>query len=126
MALAQQANQYATEQAPWALVKDDPARAATVLYVLLRAIDNLKLLFTPFLPFSSQVLHELLGHEGVIAGELRFRRIEESAGNAHEVLTGDYGSWEGRWAPSELSPGQSLLEPRPLFRKLEAPAGAAA
>ena len=28
----------------------------TVLYAVLRAIDNLKLLFTPFLPFSSQTL----------------------------------------------------------------------
>ena len=37
---------------------------------------------------------------------------------AHEVLTGDYESWVGSWAPSELPAGQQLLEPRPLFRKL--------
>src|SRR5439155_13927654 len=42
MALATQVNQYVSEQAPWALVKDDRDRAATVLYVALRCIDNLK------------------------------------------------------------------------------------
>ena len=34
------------------------------------------------------------------------------------MLTGDYASWTGSWAPSELQPGQTLQEPRPLFRKL--------
>jgi hypothetical protein len=34
------------------------------------------------------------------------------------VLTGDYASWVGTWAPSELAPGQVLREPAPLFRKL--------
>jgi methionyl-tRNA synthetase len=45
--------------------------------------------------------------------------VREEDGSEHEVLTGDYASWVGRWEPSELPPGQQLLEPRPLFRKLE-------
>src|SRR5207302_34815 len=126
MALAQQANQYATEQAPWTLVKEDLPRAATVLYVLLRSIDNLKLLFAPFLPFSSQALHELLGYQSVVAGELEVRQVQEADGNTHDVLTGDYAGWTGRWEPSELPPGQPLPEPKPLFKKLDAPSGAPA
>jgi methionyl-tRNA synthetase len=112
------ANQYVAEQAPWALVKTDRDRAATVLYVALRCVDSLKTLFAPFLPFTSQVVHELLGHDGLLAGPLEFRSITEEDGSAHEVLTGDYGSWVGSWAPSELTPGRQLQEPRPLFRKL--------
>jgi methionyl-tRNA synthetase len=112
------ANQYVAEQAPWALVKTDRDRAATVLYVALRCVDSLKTLFAPFLPFTSQVVHELLGHDGLLAGPLEFRPITEEDGSAHEVLTGDYGSWVGSWAPSELMPGRQLQEPRPLFRKL--------
>ena len=73
MRLADRVNQYASDQAPWATIKTDRERAATVLYVLLRAVDNLKIIFTPFLPFSSQALHELLGYEGWIAGPLEFR-----------------------------------------------------
>ena len=61
MRLASLVNEYTSEQAPWALVKTDRERAATVLYVGLRCIDSLKMLFTPFLPFSAQRLHELLG-----------------------------------------------------------------
>ena len=111
-------NQYLAEQAPWALVKTDRDRAATVLYVALRCIDSLKTLFTPFLPFTSQVVHELLGNDGSIAGPLEIRTETESDGSTHAVLTGDYKSWVGSWQPSELAPGQVLLEPRPLFRKL--------
>ena len=118
MRLADRVNQYASDQAPWATIKTDRERAATVLYVLLRAVDNLKIIFSPFLPFSSQTLHELLGYEGWIAGPLDFRTVEED-GASHRVLTGDYASWVGRWAPSELPPGQTLAEPKPLFRKLD-------
>jgi methionyl-tRNA synthetase len=118
MRLASQSNQYLSEQAPWALLESDRERAGTVLYVALRAIDSLKILFTPFIPFSSQVLHELLGHEGTIAGELEFRTVEEDE-DSHEVLTGDYEGWTGEWKPSELVPGQKLQEPRPLFKKLD-------
>jgi methionyl-tRNA synthetase len=118
MRLADRVNQYASDQAPWATIKTDRERAATVLYVLLRAVDNLKIIFTPFLPFSSQALHELLGYEGAIAGPLEFVTVDED-GASHQVLTGDYASWVGRWAPSELPPGQALGEPKPLFRKLD-------
>jgi methionyl-tRNA synthetase len=119
MRLAEVANKYASDQAPWATIKTDRERAATVLYVLLRTVDNLKTIFTPFLPFSSQTAHELLGYEGWIAGPLEFRTVREEDGSEHEVLTGDYASWVGRWQPSELQPGQCLAEPRPLFRKLD-------
>ena len=111
------ANQYVADQAPWALVRSDRARAATVLYVALRCVDSLKTLLAPFLPFTSQVVHELLGHEGLLLGSLEFRSVDEE-GETHEVLAGDCGSTVGRWMPSELRPGQGLPEPRPLFRKL--------
>jgi methionyl-tRNA synthetase len=119
MSLARGVNEYLTRQAPWALVESDRERAGTILYVALRAIDSLKILFTPFMPFSSQVLHELLGHGGTIAGELEFRTVEEEEGRSHEVLTGDYADWIREWKPSELQPGQNLREPRPLFEKLD-------
>jgi len=99
-------------------VKNDRDRAATVLYVALRCVDSLKTLFAPFLPFTSQTVHELLGHDGWLAGPLEIRRYAEDDGSEHDVLTGDYTTWVGTWAPSELAPGQQLREPKPLFRKL--------
>jgi methionyl-tRNA synthetase len=120
MRLASLVNQFVSAQAPWSSMDDDRERAGTVLYVVLRCIDNLKLLFTPFLPFSSQVLHELLGYRGTIAGSLRFETVDEGEGSVYSVLTGDYESWTGRWEPSTLPPRQRLQEPRPLFAKLDA------
>jgi methionyl-tRNA synthetase len=119
MRLASRVNQYTNSQEPWALVKSDRERAATVLYATLRCVDNLKLLLTPFLPFSSQALHELLGHEGQIAGPIELRDVAEEDGSVHRVLTGDYESWVGRWEPSRLEPAQRVDEPRPLFKKLD-------
>ena len=118
MRLASRVNQYVSDQEPWALVKSDRDRAATVLHVALRAIDSLKLMFTPFLPFSSQRLHELLGYDTVIAGELESRRIDAEP-TSYTVLTGDYAAWSGRWEPSALPAGQELPEPQTLFVKLD-------
>jgi methionyl-tRNA synthetase len=118
MAFAREANQYLSDEAPWALLESDRERAATVLFVALRTVDSLKILLTPILPFSSQRLHELLGYEGWLAGPLEFREHSDD-GESHVVLTGDYSTWVGEWAPSELEPGRRLAKPEPLFRKLE-------
>ncbi|HUY61490.1 MAG TPA: methionine--tRNA ligase, partial [Candidatus Dormibacteraeota bacterium] len=69
MALAAQVNQYLGEQEPWRLVAGDRERAATVLHTALRCVDSLKVLLAPFLPFSAQQLHRLLGYAGDLAGE---------------------------------------------------------
>ena len=118
MALVREVNQYLSSQAPWAVLEADRERAGTILYVALRCIDNLKILLAPFLPFSSQVLHESLGHEGHIAGPLELQEVDEG-GAVHRVLTGDYDAWVGEWAPSQIQPGQRIREPAPLFRKLD-------
>jgi methionyl-tRNA synthetase len=120
MRLSSIGNQYVDHQAPWAVIKEDRDRAATILYVALRIVDSLKIIFTPFLPFSSQKLHELLGYEGWLAGPLEFRDVEEDGGEKHTILTGEYATWVGEWRSSELPPGQKLDEPETLFRKLDA------
>ncbi|MGQ9926052.1 MAG: methionine--tRNA ligase [Chloroflexaceae bacterium] len=119
MRLAAQVNTYLSEQEPWKVIKDDPERAATVWYVALRCVNSLKILFTPFLPFSSQRLHEYLGFDGYIAGPLEFKEYAEENGRSHRVLTGNYGGWIGRWEPPRLPIGQTLRQPEPLFKKLD-------
>jgi methionyl-tRNA synthetase len=118
MRIASTVNQYISDQAPWALIKTDRARAGTVLYVSLRAVDSLKTILTPFLPHTSQQVHELLGYDGTLAGPVEFREVDDD-GETHEILTGDYTGWVGGWEPSDLQPGQPLREPKPLFRKLD-------
>jgi methionyl-tRNA synthetase len=118
MRIAALGNQYVADQAPWTKLEKDRERAATNLYVALRVVDSVKMLLAPFLPFSAQRLHELLGHDDVIAGPLEFRAVHEN-GADHVVLTGDYERWDGRWEPSRLAAGQTLREPQPLFAKLD-------
>ena len=119
MHLAASVNRYVSEQAPWALLESDRARAGTVLHVALRCIDSLKVLLTPFVPFSSQRLHELLGYDGWLAGPVEIRDVREADGSSHAVLGGAYDSWIGAWTPSTIPAGQTLREPEPLFAKLD-------
>jgi len=81
-------------------------------------IDSLKVLFAPFLPFTSQKLHEYLGHDGRLFGTQKIVTYQEST-RAHEALTYDPAGATGRWTPSDLKPGQPLREPGPLFKKLD-------
>jgi methionyl-tRNA synthetase len=117
LVLAQRANQYISEQEPWKLVKTDPERAATVIFVGLRVVDSLKTLFLPFLPHSSQELHRLLGYADEIAAQPVIDEATAPDGTVRLVLTGAYPG--GGWAPSRLPIGQPLHAPVPLFRKLD-------
>ncbi len=118
MALAKDANAYLDRRAPWKTIKDDPDDAARAVYAILRVIDNLKILLAPFLPFSSQKLHEFLGYEGQLFGDLKIVEYAETT-RRHEALVYDGSTASGRWTPSALPPGQALREPQPLFVKLD-------
>jgi len=117
MTMATKVNVYLGGEQPWHTIKTDRERAGTVLYVALRCVDNLKTMFTPFLPFSSQRLHAMLGYEDVIAPQPEVRQFAEDA-SAHTVITGDYEA-VNRWLRSELRPGRKLPVPEPLFKRLD-------
>jgi methionyl-tRNA synthetase len=117
LTVAAKVNVYLGTEQPWHTIKTDRERAGTVLYVALRCVDNLKLMFTPFLPFSSQKLHRMLGYDDVIAEQPEVREVVED-GASHSVLTGDYSS-EDRWKPSTLPAGRKLPVPEALFKRLD-------
>ncbi|MGH7758987.1 MAG: methionine--tRNA ligase, partial [Candidatus Dormibacteria bacterium] len=118
MGLAARVNQYLAENEPWKLVNQDRGRAASVLHVALGCVNDLKVLLLPFLPFSSQQLHRLLGFSGEIAPMPVLAPVGEGQ-DAHSVLLGDYSTPEARWAPGRLPVGQRLGQPVALFRKLD-------
>ncbi len=93
MALAQAANRYLDDTSPWKMAKTDLAKAGTSLYTVIHVISALKTIFCPFLPFSSQAIHEYLGFKG---------KVE------------DHG-----WHILPPEPGQQLQAPSPLFIKLD-------
>jgi methionyl-tRNA synthetase len=116
--LAAEVNKYLDRAAPWFTIKTDRAAAATSLYTALRAIDSLKLLFAPFLPFSSERLHTYLGYTEPLFGSQSVETVPDSLGE-HLVLRYDGSRASGQWQPSRLEGGRALQQPAPLFRKLE-------
>ncbi|HXC78999.1 MAG TPA: methionine--tRNA ligase [Candidatus Acidoferrum sp.] len=117
MTMAAKVNVYLGTEQPWHTIKTDRARAGTVLYVALRCVDNLKLMLTPFLPFSSQKLHEMLGYQDLIAPQPEVREVDED-GVLHRVITGEYPLTD-RWHVSQLAPGHPLPQPLALFKRLD-------
>ena len=93
MALAQEANRYLDEKSPWKVIKQDRAAAAGSLFTAIAVISDLKTMLYPFLPFTSQKLHEYLGFTG---------------------SPSDNG-----WKINRPISGQQLISPQPLFVKLD-------
>ncbi len=118
MRLAGEVNKYLDEAAPWFEIKTDKSAAATTVYTALRAIDSLKVLFSPYLPFTSNRLHKYLGYEDSLFGDQFVETIQDGQGE-HDVLRYDDSMASGRWEPSQLPPGQIIEKPAPLFRKLD-------
>ncbi len=95
MGLAQAANRYLEQAAPWRAVREDKAKAGAALWTGLAVIDCLKTLLYPYIPFSSERVHTMLGFEGTV----------KDAGWA--------------WDPAATVPGRRIGRPEPLFAKLD-------
>jgi len=113
-----EANKYFSEQAPWKLRESDPDRMRTVLHVALQLVDDAKTLLTPFLPRSSQQVHEMLGGSGTWSDMPRVEEVDEAGGPSYPVITGTYDG-AARWASVPLRAGTPLAAPTPLFTKLD-------
>jgi methionyl-tRNA synthetase len=118
MRLASEVNKYLDTAGPWFEIKTDKAAAGTTIYTALKAIDTLKVLFAPFLPFTCEKLHHFLGYTMPLFGE-QFTEKQTDALGEHNVLRYNPAPATGKWQPSQLQPGQKLNPPAPLFKKLE-------
>ncbi len=61
MAAAQSVNAYLNATEPWKVVKVDADRGVAILEVALSAINGVRVLFEPFLPFTGAQLSSVLG-----------------------------------------------------------------
>jgi len=95
-----EANRYIDHAAPWTLRKTDPARMATVLYVLADAIRRLALLCQPVMP---DAMAKMLDQLAVAPASRDFAALE-----------------------SRLAPGTALPAPQPVFPRFVEEEAAAA
>ncbi|MBQ0103050.1 MAG: methionine--tRNA ligase [Prevotellaceae bacterium] len=93
MNLARIGNKYIADEEPWKVIKTDPERVKTIIYISLQLTANLAIAFEPFLPFSSQKLRTMLNMD-------TFR-------------------WEDLGKMDILPAGKQLGEPQLLFDKIE-------
>ncbi|EFS98229.1 methionine--tRNA ligase [Capnocytophaga ochracea F0287] len=98
MNMARLGNKYLADEEPWKLIKTDPERVKTVMYIALQIATALAVASEPFLPFTSEKLKRMLqlgaitweslktnatellkaGHRIGVA-ELLFEKIEDAA-----------------------------------------------
>ena len=93
MNLARIGNKYIADSEPWKVVKTDPERVKTVIYISLQLTANLAIAFEPFLPFSSERLRTMIDMPEF--------------------------SWEDLGKTDLLVPGNRLPKPELLFTKVE-------
>ena len=93
MNLARIGNKYIADSEPWKVMKTDPERVKTVIYISLQLTANLAIAFEPFLPFSSERLRTMIDMPEF--------------------------SWEDLGKTDLLAPGKRLPKPELLFTKVE-------
>ena len=95
--LARLGNKYLADEEPWKVVKENPERVKTIMYVALQIAAGLAIVSEPFLPFSSKKLHKILNipltlqwsfvenstellpyHHKIGVAELLFSKIEDA------------------------------------------------
>ncbi|NOZ34873.1 MAG: methionine--tRNA ligase [Chlorobi bacterium] len=63
MNLARTGNKYLADNEPWKLIKTDPDRVRTIMYVAAQITAALAILGEPFLPFTSEKLKKIINFE---------------------------------------------------------------
>ncbi|MEN9961180.1 MAG: Methionine--tRNA ligase [Bacteroidota bacterium] len=61
MEIARLGNKYLAETEPWKIMKEDPAKAGTVLNYAVQLVAQASIALEPFIPFSAQKLRTALG-----------------------------------------------------------------
>jgi methionyl-tRNA synthetase len=105
-----EANRYVDEQAPWALKKTDPARMATVLWVLAETVRYLAILVQPVMPDATA---KLLDQLAVPANARGFDRLTE----ADALKTGTPLPSPAGVFPRFVDPDAPLVEAAPAKGK---------
>lgn len=93
MSIARLGNKYLADEEPWKVIKTDPERTATIMYVATQICASLSQMMEPFMPFSAEKLRQNLGLDSL--------------------------SWSACASKEFLAPGASISAGGHLFTKVE-------
>ncbi len=121
MNVARLGNKYLADEEPWKVMKDNPERVKTQMYVALQIAAALSVLAEPFLPFTAAKLSKILN-----LGELKehfegfSKFLKEKNRDAKDIILDKTLGWNDITENSDLIPaGHKIGEAELLFAKIE-------
>lgn len=121
MNVARLGNKYLADEEPWKVMKDNPERVKTQMYVALQIAAALSVLAEPFLPFTSAKLSKILNLADLkehFAGFSKF--LKEKDRDAKDIFLDKTLGWNDISENSDLIPaGHKIGEAELLFAKIE-------
>jgi len=121
MNVARLGNKYLADEEPWKVMKDNPERVKTQMYVALQIAAALSVLAEPFLPFTAAKLSKILNLGDLkehFAGFSKF--LKEKDRDAKDIFLDKTLGWNDISETSDLLPaGHKIGEAELLFAKIE-------
>jgi methionyl-tRNA synthetase len=121
MNVARLGNKYLADEEPWKVMKDNPERVKTQMYVALQIAAALSVLAEPFLPFTAAKLSGILKLSDLkehFEGFSKF--LKENHPGATDVILDKILNWKDISEHSDLLPaGHKIGEAELLFAKIE-------
>lgn len=121
MNVARLGNKYLADEEPWKVMKDNPERVKTQMYVALQIAAALSVLAEPFLPFTASKLSKILNLGDLkehFAGFSKF--LKEKDRDAKDIVIDKTLGWNDISENSDLIPaGHKIGEAELLFAKIE-------
>jgi len=121
MNVARLGNKYLADEEPWKVMKDNPERVKTQMYVALQIAAALSVLAEPFLPFTASKLSKILNLGDLkehFAGFSKF--LKEKDRDAKDIIIDKTLGWNDISENSDLIPaGHKIGEAELLFAKIE-------
>ncbi|PXY40051.1 methionine--tRNA ligase [Flavobacterium cheongpyeongense] len=121
MNVARLGNKYLADEEPWKVMKDNPERVKTQMYVALQIAAALSVLAEPFLPFTASKLSGILKLSDLkehFEGFSKF--LKEKNPDAKDIIIDKTLGWNDIAQHSDLIPaGHKIGEAELLFAKIE-------
>lgn len=117
MNVARLGNKYLADEEPWKVIKDNPERVKTQMYVALQIAGALSVLAEPFLPFTAEKLKRILN---AMPSSVSTLGITDETAVLAEAKNNSGLSWNDISENSDLIPsGHKIGEAELLFAKIE-------